>query len=100
MPLTDTRLRALKPKAKPYKVADERGLYIEVTPAGGKHWRFRYRIGKAKLRVCRPRQAKSDIERLQGRNVRRPGVVWSGPRHLVRQACRIVRVTCRNPRES
>ncbi|MEO1167443.1 MAG: integrase arm-type DNA-binding domain-containing protein [Pseudomonadota bacterium] len=51
MPLTDTRLRALKPKAKPYKVADERGLYIEVTPAGGKHWRFRYRIGKAQKKV-------------------------------------------------
>tara|TARA_Y100000815_G_C13279861_1_gene476465 strand:+ start:200 stop:1237 length:1038 start_codon:yes stop_codon:yes gene_type:complete len=51
MPLTDTRLRALKPKTKPYKVADERGLYIEVTPAGGKHWRFRYRIGKAQKKI-------------------------------------------------
>src|SRR3546814_19910367 len=30
MPLTETRLRALKPKDKPYKVADDRGLYIEV----------------------------------------------------------------------
>ena len=36
MPLTDTRLRALKPKDKPYKVTDERGLYVEVTPTGGK----------------------------------------------------------------
>lgn len=44
MPLTDTRLRALKPKDKPYKVTDERGLYVEVTPTGGKLWRFRYRI--------------------------------------------------------
>ncbi|WP_298174861.1 Arm DNA-binding domain-containing protein, partial [Novosphingobium sp.] len=39
MPLTETRLRALKPKDKPYKVADDRGLYIEVSPAGGKLWR-------------------------------------------------------------
>ena len=45
MPLTETRLRALKPKDKPYKVADDRGLYIEVSPSGGKLWRFRYRIG-------------------------------------------------------
>src|SRR5690606_26938215 len=36
MPLTETRLRALKTKDKSYKVADQRGLYIEVTPAGGK----------------------------------------------------------------
>ena len=40
MPLTETRLRALKPKDKPYKVADDRGLYIEVSPSGGKLWRF------------------------------------------------------------
>jgi len=31
MSLTETRLRALKPKDKPYKFADDRGLYIEVS---------------------------------------------------------------------
>lgn len=46
MPLTENQLKALKPKDKPYKVADERGLYIEVAPTGGKLWRYRYRIGK------------------------------------------------------
>ena len=51
MPLTETRLRALKTKDKPYKVADQRGLYIEVTPAGGKHWRFRYRLGKLEKKL-------------------------------------------------
>ncbi len=51
MPLTETRLRALKTKDKPYKVADQRGLYVEVTPAGGKHWRFRYRIGKLEKKL-------------------------------------------------
>ena len=52
MPLTDTRLRALKPKDRPYKVTDERGLYVEVTPTGGKLWRFRYRIGGAQKKLC------------------------------------------------
>ncbi len=52
MPLTETRLRALKTKNKPYKVADQRGLYIEVTPAGSKLWRFRYRIGKVEKKVA------------------------------------------------
>ena len=51
MPLTETRLRALKSKNKPYKVADERGPYVEVTPSGGKLWRFRYRIGKLEKKL-------------------------------------------------
>jgi integrase len=51
VPLTETRLRALKPKNKPYKVADDRGLYVEVTPSGGKLWRFRYRIGKLEKKL-------------------------------------------------
>lgn len=50
MPLTDTALRNSKPKEKPYKVYDEKGLFIQITPNGGKWWRFKYRIwGKEKL---------------------------------------------------
>lgn len=45
MALTDTALKALKPKDKPYTLADERGLYVEVFPTGGVIWRFRYRLG-------------------------------------------------------
>ncbi len=52
MALTETRLRALKVKDKPYKVADQRGLYIEVTPSGGKLWRIRYRIGKVEKKLA------------------------------------------------
>lgn len=44
MPLSDTALKALKPKDKPYTVTDERGLYVEVFPTGGVVWRFRYRL--------------------------------------------------------
>ena len=44
MALTDTALKALKPQDKPYTVADERGLYVEVFPTGGIVWRYRYRI--------------------------------------------------------
>lgn len=45
MPLTDTALKAIKPKDKPYIVSDERGLYVEVFPSGGIVWRYRYRLG-------------------------------------------------------
>lgn len=49
MPLTDIKIKQAKPKEKPYKISDERGLYLEVAPAGGKWWRLKYRIdGKEK----------------------------------------------------
>ncbi|HZV99657.1 MAG TPA: integrase arm-type DNA-binding domain-containing protein, partial [Methylophilaceae bacterium] len=41
--LTDTALRNIKPKDKPFKLADEKGLYLLVQPTGGKLWRFDYR---------------------------------------------------------
>jgi len=44
MALTDTALKALKPRDKTYTVADDRGLYVEVFPTGGVVWRFRYRL--------------------------------------------------------
>lgn len=49
MPLTDTAIRNAKPAAKPAKLSDSGGLYLEVSPAGGKHWRLKYRFaGKEK----------------------------------------------------
>ncbi len=42
MPLTELALKNLKPKDKSYKVTDGNGLHIEITPAGGKLWRWRY----------------------------------------------------------
>jgi hypothetical protein len=33
--LTDLKVKNLKPKAKPYKVTDGRGLALKVTPVGG-----------------------------------------------------------------
>lgn len=48
--LTDTKLRALKPRAKPYRLADANGLCVEVRPTGVKAWRYRYRYaGKASM---------------------------------------------------
>jgi integrase len=50
MPLTDTAVRTAKPIDKPIKMFDERGLFLIVTPAGGKWWRLRYKFdGKEKL---------------------------------------------------
>lgn len=43
MPLIDTKIRNAKGRDKPYKLGDTGGLYLLVTPAGGKLWRFDYR---------------------------------------------------------
>ena len=42
--LTDTRIRNAKSQAKPYKLTDAKGLYLEIRPTGTKFWRYRYRI--------------------------------------------------------
>lgn len=50
MAITDIALRRAKPRSQAYKLWDGGGLYVYVTPAGKKHWRFRYRFaGKEKL---------------------------------------------------
>jgi integrase len=50
MPLTDTEVKKSRGGPKPYKLSDAGGLFLWVTPAGGKIWRWSYRHeGKQKL---------------------------------------------------
>jgi integrase len=44
--LTDTQCRNAKPKDKPYKLADDKGLYLEVKTTGVKAWRYRFELIK------------------------------------------------------
>jgi integrase len=47
--LKDIQVKALKPKKKQYKAYDSGGLFLIVTPKGGKWWRLKYRFdGKEK----------------------------------------------------
>ena len=57
MSLTNVKIKNAKPcikpdgstTTKPYRISDEKGLYLEVAPSGGKWWRLKYRIsGKEK----------------------------------------------------
>lgn len=45
--LTDIRCRNAKPLAKPYKLTDGKGLYLEVKPNGVKAWRYRFELREA-----------------------------------------------------
>ena len=47
-PLTVAQINNAKPREKPYKIFDGGGLFVQVTPAGGKHWKMKYRQANGK----------------------------------------------------
>ncbi|MBP8926041.1 MAG: DUF4102 domain-containing protein, partial [Pseudomonadales bacterium] len=50
MPLNDAKARNAKPRAQAYRLSDAKGMYLEVSASGGRHWRLAYRFaGKRKL---------------------------------------------------
>lgn len=77
--LTDVLIRKAKAPAKAKKLADGRGLYLLLTPSGGKWWRFKYRVaGKEKLlalgtypdvTLAKARDAREEARRLLAEGV-------------------------------
>ena len=50
MKLTDSEIKAAKPKEKPFTLPDGHGLVLLVQPSGAKWWRYRYRFnGTARM---------------------------------------------------
>ena len=47
-PLTTARINNAKPRETRYKLFDGGGLFVLVTPAGGKHWKMKYRQASGK----------------------------------------------------
>ncbi|MGB5232968.1 MAG: integrase arm-type DNA-binding domain-containing protein [Desulfoprunum sp.] len=45
VPLTDTKIRTIKATEKAQKLFDGGGLFLHVSPTGGKLWRLKYRFG-------------------------------------------------------
>ena len=79
MPLTDIEIRKAKSSNKPYKLPDEKGLYLFVSLSGGKLWRFNYRFeNKQKtlalgaypdVPLVRAREKRDDARRLLADNI-------------------------------
>lgn len=74
MALTDTKVKNAKAGHKITRLYDEKGLYLEISPKGGKWWRFKYRFnGKEKrlslgvypdIKLKKARDKRDDARRL------------------------------------
>ncbi|MBT5107022.1 MAG: integrase arm-type DNA-binding domain-containing protein [Porticoccaceae bacterium] len=51
MSLTDTKVRNSKPTEKTQKLFDGNGMYLEISPKGGKWWRLKYRFAGKEKRI-------------------------------------------------
>jgi len=79
MSLNDTKIRSLKPSAKPFKVSDSHGLYLLVNPGGSRLWYLKYRINGKESRLglgaypdvslADARQQRDDIRKLPAQKV-------------------------------
>ena len=52
MPLTNITILKAKPADKPVRLFDGGGLYLEISPAGGKLWRLKYRFNGKEKRLA------------------------------------------------
>lgn len=82
--LTNAQIKKAKPAEKAYRLVDGSGLHLFVTPAGGKLWRYRYKVegveklltlGKYPLVSLQDARAARDAAKTQQRGGHDPGVV-------------------------
>ncbi len=71
MPLTDLAIVHARPRDKPWKLSDARGLYLLVNPSGSKLWYLKYRFaGKEK------KLALGGYPKVAGHILRQQGIVY------------------------
>lgn len=79
MSLNDTKIRSLKPSAKPFKVSDSHGMYLLINPGGSRLWYLKYRINGKESRLglgaypnvslADARQQRDGIRKLLAQNI-------------------------------
>lgn len=52
MSLTDSKIRATKPSATPFKLTDSQGLYLLINPGGSRLWYLKYRFNGKESRIA------------------------------------------------
>ncbi|MGO9933483.1 MAG: tyrosine-type recombinase/integrase [Steroidobacteraceae bacterium] len=78
MPLTDSIARNAKPAAKPIRIFDRDGLYLEVSPRGGKWWRLKYRYAGKEKRVSLGVYPEVNLKRARSRAIEARQLLDSG----------------------
>jgi hypothetical protein len=68
MPLTDAALRCARPRDKTHKLLDCGELHLEVSPAGGKWWRWKYRFGGKEKRLSLRVHPEVSLKAARGRS--------------------------------
>lgn len=52
VPLSDVKVRNARPRKNGYKIFDGGGLFLMVTPSGGKLWHFKYRYDQKEKKLA------------------------------------------------
>jgi len=87
MPLTDTAIKKAKPGTKPSKLSDGKGLYLLVSPAGSKLWRWKYRVlGKEKVLALGAYPAVSLAQAREGQDTARKMLASGNDPMVIRKA--------------
>lgn len=94
MALAATQVKQAKPREKQYKLSDEKGMYLLVTPNGSKYWRQKYRYaGKEKtlalgvypdVSLAQARDKRDDARKLLATDVD-PGQAKKAHKRLLNQ---------------
>jgi len=97
-PLTDSAIKAAKPKEKPYKLTDGQGLYLEIMPNGSKLWRMNYRHSAKEKRLALGAYpdlplAKARQKRAEAREQLASGIAPSEQKKAAKQANRALGLT-------
>lgn len=102
MPLTDTAIKRAKPGAKPGKLSDGKGLYLLVSPAGSKLWRWKYRVlGKEKVLALGAYPAVSLAQAREGQDKARKMLATGNDPMVIRKADKLAsRAVAENSFES
>lgn len=91
MSLTDLEVKNAKPKERPFKLNDGKGLILHISPTGKKTWRYRYKIiGKESVIVIGEYPDMTLLSaRVQGEAMRqkvKAGINPSKERQTIKQA--------------
>lgn len=104
IPLSDIKIQKAKSKGKNITLFDGGGLFLMVTPSGGKLWRFKYRYdGKQKLlafgaypeiSLFEARHKRDDARKLLANNID-PGVICKAQKQAKVEETEAVKVIAR-----